>query len=119
MSLKDAYIHKMVKVSEKDKWSLISLSNNRGRNVELKFVHRMKRQFEFSVDSFHIILDSLMLFYECSDRPISENIYPTVLAESVYGNFNEAFSHLEKKLIVTEKPEEVIIHLIHIINTYI
>ena len=112
-SLKDAYIHKMVKVnnmvkvSEKDQWSLISLSNNRGRNVELKFVDTMKRQFEFSVDSFHIILDSLMLFYECSKMPISENIYPTVLAESVYGDFNEAFSHLDKKLIATRNVEEI------------
>jgi hypothetical protein len=112
-SLKDAYIHKMVKVnntikvSEKDQWSLISLSNNRGRNVDLKFVSQMKRQYEFSVDSFHIILDSLMLFYECSEMPISENIYPTVLVESVYGDFNQAFSHLEKKLIATRSPEEI------------
>lgn len=106
-SLKDAYIHKMVKVNEKDRWSLISLSNNNGRNVELKFVDKMKRQYEFSVDSFHIILDSLMLFYECSKMPISENIYPTVLAESVYGDFNQAFSHLENKLIATRSPEMI------------
>jgi len=105
--LKDVYIHKMIKVCEKDKWSLISLSNNQGRNVELKFVDTMKRQFEFSVDSFHIILDSLMLFYECSEMPISENIYPNVLCLSVYGNFNEAFSHLENKLIMTSNPEEI------------
>lgn len=106
-SLKDAYIHKMVKVSDKDKWSLFSLSNNLGRNVELKFVDKMQRQFEFSVDSFHIILDSLMLFYECSEMPMNENIYPNVIAESVYGNFNEAFSHLENKKIVTQKVEEI------------
>jgi len=109
-SLKDAYIDKMVKVNEKvDKWSLISLSNNTGRNVELKFVDTMVRQFEFSVDSFHIILDSLMLFYECqcSEMPISENIYPTVLAESVYGDFNEAFSHLENKIIATRQVEQI------------
>lgn len=107
-SLKDAYIHKMVKVDEKvDKWSLISLSNNLGRNVELKFVDTMTRQFEFSVDSFHIILDSLMLFYECSEMPMSENIYPTVLAESVYGDFNEAFSHLENNIIATRQVEQI------------
>lgn len=106
-SLKEAYIHKMVKVNDKDKWSLFSLSNNLGRNVELKFVHKMKRQFEFSVDSFHIILDSLMLFYECSEMPMNENIYPNVIAESVYGNFNEALSHLENKKIVTQKVEEI------------
>lgn len=107
-SLKDAYIIKMFKVNEKvDRWSLISLSNNRGRNVELKFVDKMSRQFEFSVDSFHIILDSLIKFYECSEMPISENIYPTVLAESVYGDFNEALSHLINKEIATRQVEEI------------
>jgi hypothetical protein len=106
-SLKEAYIHKMVKVAEQDRWSLISLSNNRGRNVELKFVDTMKRQFEFSVDSFHIILDSLLMFYECSQLPISTNIYPTVIGESVYGDFHEALDHLEHKLIATRNPEQI------------
>ncbi|KAL1780631.1 hypothetical protein HispidOSU_009276 [Sigmodon hispidus] len=45
-----------------DRWSLISLSNKSGKNLELKFVHSMRRQYEFSVDSFQIILDSLLLF---------------------------------------------------------
>ncbi|TRZ04837.1 hypothetical protein HGM15179_022270 [Zosterops borbonicus] len=35
--MKDAYVQKMVKVSaDNDRWSLISLSNNSGKNVELK-----------------------------------------------------------------------------------
>lgn len=107
-SLKEAYVQKMVKVcNDTDKWSLISLSNNKGRNVELKFVDNMKRQFEFSVDSFQIILDSLHTFYEVSQRPMSEHFYPTVVAESVYGNFHEALYHLNKKLIATRNPEEI------------
>ena len=107
-SLKEAYVQKMVKVSnDSDRWSLISLSNNKGRNVELKFVDHMKRQFEFSVDSFQIILDSLHTFYEVSQRPMSEHFYPTVVAESVYGNFHEALYHLNKKLIATRNPEEI------------
>lgn len=99
----------MVKVnSEGDCWSLISLGNSRGnKNVELKFVDSMKRPFEFSVDSFQIILDSLLLFYECSELPISENFYPTVIGESVYGDFQEALHHLLKKLIATRNPEEI------------
>lgn len=99
----------MVKVnSEGDCWSLISLGNSRGhKNVELKFVDSMKRPFEFSVDSFQIILDSLLLFYECSELPISENFYPTVVGESVYGDFHEALYHLHKKLIATRNPEEI------------
>lgn len=108
-SLKEAYVGKMVKVNhEGDRWSLISLGNSRGhRNVELKFVDSMKRPFEFSVDSFQIILDSLLLFYECSELSISETFYPTVVGESVYGDFQEALYHLHKKLIATRHPEEI------------
>ncbi|XP_076288837.1 terminal nucleotidyltransferase 5C isoform X1 [Lasioglossum baleicum] len=108
-SLKEAYVSKMVKVNnDGDRWSLISLGNSRGhRNVELKFVDSMRRQFEFSVDSFQIVLDSLLLFYECSKLPIGENFYPTVVGESVYGDFQEALYHLHKKLISTRHPEEI------------
>ncbi|XP_066602955.1 terminal nucleotidyltransferase 5C isoform X2 [Prorops nasuta] len=108
-SLKEAYVSKMVKVNQDgDRWSLISLGNSRGhRNVELKFVDSMRRQFEFSVDSFQIVLDSLLLFYECSKLPIGENFYPTVVGESVYGDFQEALYHLHKKLISTRHPEEI------------
>ena len=111
LTLKEAYVHKMVKVTEGgDRWSLISLCNNRGRDVEIKFVDTMKRQFEFSVDSFQIILDSLLLFYEfnCDTiRIMTENMYPTVVGESVYGNFNEALRHLKRKVIATRNPEEI------------
>jgi hypothetical protein len=107
-SLKEAYVQKMVKVcNESDKWSLISLSNNKGRNVELKFVDTMKRQFEFSVDSFQILLDSLLTFYDISAAPIGEHFYPTVVAESMYGHFNQALYHLNNKLIATRNPEEI------------
>lgn len=106
-SLKEAYVHKMVKVTNGDRWSLISLSNNRGRNIELKFVDTMRRQFEFSVDSFQIILDSLLLFYGCSEMEMNDSFYPTVVGESVYGDFQEALYHLHKKLIATRNPEEI------------
>lgn len=109
-SIKEAYVSKMVKVNKDgDRWSLISLGTLPGqRNVELKFVDRMKRPFEFSVDSFQIVLDSVLLFYECSSGvPISENFYPTVVGESVYGHFRDAMYHLEHKLIVTRNPEEI------------
>ena len=120
-SLKEAYVSKMVKVNDTDRWSLISLGNNRAKTVELKFVNNMKRQYEFSVDSFHIMLDTLFLFYECSTRcsingenpvkpssmSIGDNFYPTVVGESMYGDFHEALYHLQKKLIATRNPEEI------------
>ncbi|KAM6081549.1 terminal nucleotidyltransferase 5A isoform 1-T1 [Chlamydotis macqueenii] len=108
LTLKEAYVQKMVKVcNDSDRWSLISLSNNSGKNVELKFVDSLRRQFEFSVDSFQIKLDSLLLFYECSENPMTETFHPTIIGESVYGDFQEAFDHLCNKIIATRNPEEI------------
>jgi len=62
-----AYIEKVVRVinpSNNDSWALMSLCNVNGQNIELKFVDRMKRQFQFSVDSFQILLDPLLDHYE-------------------------------------------------------
>ncbi|KAM4558191.1 terminal nucleotidyltransferase 5C [Odontesthes bonariensis] len=108
MTLKEAYVQKLVKVNnEQDRWSLISLSNNNGRNVELKFVDTIRRQFEFSVDSFQIVLDSVLSHYEQAQVPMSQAVHPTVVGESVYGDFNAALSHLRNKLIATKRPEEI------------
>ncbi|XP_028936688.1 terminal nucleotidyltransferase 5B [Ornithorhynchus anatinus] len=108
LTLKEAYVQKLVKVcADGDRWSLISLSNNRGKNVELKFVDTLRRQFEFSVDSFQIVLDSLLLFGECSDAPMSEAFHPSVTGESMYGDFGEALGHLRRRLIATHHPEEI------------
>ncbi|XP_030642716.1 terminal nucleotidyltransferase 5Ab [Chanos chanos] len=108
VTLKEAYVQKMVKVcNDSDRWSLISLSNNSGKNVELKFVDSLRRQFEFSVDSFQIRLDSLLLFYECSENPMAETFHPSIVGESVYGDFAVALDHLQRKLICTRNPEEI------------
>ncbi|XP_077367341.1 terminal nucleotidyltransferase 5A-like [Festucalex cinctus] len=108
LTLKEAYVQKMVKVcNDSDRWSLISLYNNRGKNVELKFVDSLRRQFEFSVDSFQIRLDSLLLFYECSQHPMAAAFHPTVVGESVYGDFPAALDHLRRRLICTRSPEEI------------
>nr|XP_051709989.1 terminal nucleotidyltransferase 5B [Oryctolagus cuniculus]XP_051709990.1 terminal nucleotidyltransferase 5B [Oryctolagus cuniculus]XP_051709991.1 terminal nucleotidyltransferase 5B [Oryctolagus cuniculus] len=91
VTLKEAYVQKLVKVcTDTDRWSLISLSNKSGKNVELKFVDSVRRQFEFSVDSFQIVLDSLLLLGQCSSTPMSEAFHPTVTGESLYGDFAEA-----------------------------
>ncbi|KAK3696948.1 hypothetical protein RRG08_023141 [Elysia crispata] len=108
-ALKEAYVQKMVKVCNEhgDRWSLISLSHQTHKNIELKFVDKMKRQFEFSVDSFQIILDSLLKFYDISEAPMKEHFYPTIVAESLYGDFSEAWFHLDNKLIATRNPEQI------------
>ncbi|XP_007507554.1 terminal nucleotidyltransferase 5D [Monodelphis domestica] len=108
MTMKDAYVQKMVKVSnEHDRWSLISLSNNTGKNMEFKFVSSLRRQFEFSVDSFQIILSNLLDVYRDADYVLSEESSPDVVAESMYGDFEQAMHHLQNKLISTRKPEEI------------
>ncbi|KAM9470852.1 terminal nucleotidyltransferase 5C [Clarias gariepinus] len=106
LTMKEAYVQKMVKVfTECDRWSLISLSNNSGKNVELKFVSSLRRQFEFSVDSFQIILDTMLESYlESSPREIPS---VTVVAESMYGDFEQAMDHLRYRLIATRNPEEI------------
>ena len=108
-TMNEAYVRKMVKITNKqDNWSLISLTNDQGRNIELKFVDSMKRKFEFSVDSFQILLDSLIKFQDLqNDIKMSSNLYPSVKAESVYGDFEEARYHLRNKLIATKNPEEI------------
>lgn len=98
-TMKEAYVQKMVKVfSEFDRWSLISLSNNSGKNLELKFVSVLRRQFEFSVDSFQIILDPLLESYMQQELQHKSNVI----------NQKEQFSgdeHKESKLRQTPATE--------------
>uniref|UniRef100_UPI0037E8429D terminal nucleotidyltransferase 5C-like n=1 Tax=Semicossyphus pulcher TaxID=241346 RepID=UPI0037E8429D len=108
LTMKEAYVQKMVKVfNEHDRWSLISLSNNRSQTVGLRFVSSLRRQFEFSVDSFQIILDRML---DCGAsawaRP-AEDFTITVEAECMYGDFEQALDHLRHRLIATHNPEEI------------
>uniref|UniRef100_A0AAV2JDB7 polynucleotide adenylyltransferase n=1 Tax=Knipowitschia caucasica TaxID=637954 RepID=A0AAV2JDB7_KNICA len=69
LTMKEAYVQKMVKVfNEHDKWSLISLSNNRANSVGLRFVSSLRRHYEFSVDSFQIIVDRMLETYWESEK---------------------------------------------------
>ncbi|XP_074060904.1 terminal nucleotidyltransferase 5D [Macrotis lagotis] len=106
--MKDAYVQKMVKIcNNHDRWSLISLSNNTGKNMEFKFVNNLRRQFEFSVDSFQIILNNLLDVYRDTNYVLSEESFPIIVAESMYGDIEEALDHLRNKLIATKNPEEI------------
>ena len=96
----------MDSLKSSSRWSLISLFNDLGQNIELKFVDKMKRQFQFSVDSFQIQLNSILSFYDYQDE-MTENFFPSVIAESMYGNFGEALHHLNSKLIATDSPEQI------------
>lgn len=113
MCLRESYIYKQFRkysTHETDCWSLISLGvpSVNSKVVEFKFVDRMRRQFEFTVDSFQILLDSgLSFFQKYSADTLNKNFYPTVVAESVAGAFCTALHHLQNKLIQTTEPEMI------------
>ena len=110
--LEESYVKKMVKVSTgTDRWSLIALGDESGMNIELKFVHHMRRQYEFSVDSFQIILDPILSFDAAHDREslvkVGPDFFPRVYATSIYGSFSDALNHMNKRLICTKNPEQI------------
>lgn len=111
LALEETYVKKMVLVSNRDnRWSLFSLGDRTNTSIELKFVSLIKRQFEFTVDSFQIILDSFFNFGQCAqESPVSvtKSFFPSVQAISVYHNYSEALDHLNNHLIHTEAPEEI------------
>jgi len=74
-SVLDTYSQKNIKISsEQDSWALLSLQNYSGQNLELKFVENLKRQWQFSVDSFQINLEPL-LYENKSNYSLNRHIY--------------------------------------------
>ena len=115
-TLEEAYLHKQVKVNtgyqNGDRWSLISLHNDKSQNLDLKFVDKMNRQYQFSTDSFQIILDSYFQLdgLDCIQNgtvELKSTFFPTVLASSAYGNYSEAEYHLNNRYVKTKSPEEI------------
>jgi hypothetical protein len=60
----------------------------------------MKRQYQFSVDSFQILLDPLLT------RKFDYN-FPIIRVLSSYGSLSEALQHLHYRLIAVKAPEEL------------
>jgi hypothetical protein len=115
-ALSEAYVHKMVKVGPQrggshvsDRWSLITLCNPNGPDIEMKFVISMKRQYEFSIDSFQVVVDSFLQFCEIKPNNMDSEtgFYPTVFIESAYGDYEAAMKHTRNRLIAMKSPEEV------------
>ncbi|CAF1127348.1 unnamed protein product [Rotaria sp. Silwood1] len=105
----ELYTDKMIRIiNEHDRWGLISLRNADGRNLELKFVEHMKRQYQFSVDSFQILLDPLLNFFYLTKKfHINSIHFPSIIVLSSYGNFFQALQHLHYRLIDVKAPEEL------------
>ena len=113
--MEETYVRKMVLVSNQNAhWSLISLgdsgSSSTATTIELKFVDKIRRKYEFTVDSFQILIDSYFDFNECTEEsPVSMSrmFFPSVYAISVYHDYDEALNHLNNRLIHTDAPEEI------------
>ncbi|XP_059207666.1 uncharacterized protein LOC131986630 [Centropristis striata] len=111
LTMKEAYVQKMVKVfNEHDRWSLISLSNNRAKTVGLRFVSSLRRQFEFSVDSFQIILDRMLESYWETERKqggkLSLNAGNLSKRDNVHDNKEQEKSSIPQDVEAVEKKEK-------------
>lgn len=56
-----------------------------------------------------MVIDGFLRFFNVSPAPpnTDDSFYPTVVAESAYGDFEAAVQHTKKQLIATRNPEEV------------
>ena len=107
--LADEYLQKSICVQNgsNDLWSLITLRNNAGKNIELKFVDRLKRKYEFSIDSFQLIINDYLEHLQTFKDGSSANITATVEVESVFGDYQTALRDLKERQIRTKNPEEI------------
>ena len=113
--MEETYVRKMVLVSNQNvRWSLISLGDSSSASttttIELKFVDKIRRKYEFTVDSFQILIDSYFDFNQCTEESpvsMSQTFFPSVYAISVYHDYDEAINHLNNRLIHTDAPEEI------------
>lgn len=79
------------------------------RAIELKFVKRLRRQHEFSIDSLQIVLgDDLLQAMSEQNASTPEEVKACAIAaprgcitlDSSYGDVSLVLRHLEEKIIV-------------------
>jgi len=90
-----------------EQWSLISLGSN-DFTVDLKVVYRASRHYAFSIDSFEVVLNSMLqyrpMMYKCGGGNLRK---ADVEVRSTYGNYEEALEHLMSKKLCTRNPGEI------------
>jgi len=90
---------------ESNIWSLFSFNNIRGRNIEIKFVHSLKRQYTFSVDSWQIDLSYFLP--SRNKRVMQESNRFGAICYCLYPDLDVAIEDVKKKRIRVIKPETV------------
>ncbi|KAH3705990.1 Nucleotidyltransferase [Pelomyxa schiedti] len=93
----DVYFRDSIKVntSYNNSWSLITVGDDQF-TIDIKTVFATVRSYDFSVNSFEIVLDPF--FY--NDQAST----PQVIAESTYGDIDAAQNHLNTRTLVTDQP---------------
>lgn len=98
-----------------DCWSLMCFRNEEGKNVEFKFVNRLKRCYEFPTDSFQIILNEAVLgardtpgAMESEEGESSDKTtYAVTQYLSCHHDLDEALKDLREKRVAVYKPEQI------------
>lgn len=120
LSLTSAYVAKMYKHAgdstrgvtpdaEPNIWSLFSFNNFQGRNIEVKFVHTLERQYKFSIDSWQIDLskDFLMVAQTYTEHQHLRGDWPRTTCYCLFPDLGQALSDVETKTIRVLEPESV------------
>merc|ERR1719233_1046621 len=82
-------------------WSLFSFNNFEGRNIEVKFVHTLKRQYTFSIDSWQIDLSNFL------PNLVAQGDRLRTICYCLFPDIKVAYEDVRKKLIRVVKPETV------------
>jgi hypothetical protein len=115
-SLTRAYISKMyrhIKCEDsfgndnKNIWSLFSFNNYQGRNIEVKFVHTLKRQYTFSLDSWQIDLSSFLPKSKLNRRSVQQSNRQSTICYCLFPDIEVAYEDVKKRHIRVIKPETV------------
>jgi len=88
-------------------WSLFSFNNFEGRNIEIKFIHTLKRQYTFSIDSWQIDLSNFLPSSKLNKRCVQQNNGLSAICYCLFPDMKLAYEDLKKKLIRVVKPETV------------
>jgi hypothetical protein len=94
-----------------DSWALVTLRGSpNSPPLDLKFVQRIHRPYQFSIDSFQIFLDEddlapLLSSFNPSLKEIEA--HTLVIVQSSYGNISAAIKHLQENQISVQHPGDM------------
>jgi len=87
-------------------WSLFSFNNYQGRNIEVKFVHTLKRQYIFSIDSWQIDLSNFLPNSKLKKRCVQQT-NGTAICYCLFPDIMVAYKDVKNRQIRVVEPEHV------------